>query len=138
MVMVWLVSPAAKLTVPESAPEKSAALAWPAPPMPVTFQSAVASPSAFVRVTVKLNAVVPASPSSRSAVAAAIDSVSCATTVAEVTTMSSMPTHSSLPAALVVMMRTCTWAWLSAAAGRVTVTGVTSVACEGPLVASAM
>ncbi len=44
--------------------------------------------------------------------------------VAASTTMSSMPTHSSLPAALVVMMRSCTTAWLSTADGRVTSTDV--------------
>ena len=56
---------------------------------------------------------------------------------AAVTLMSSTPTHSSLPTALVVMMRTCTSGWLLAAAGRTTDTGVTSVAVLGPVVASA-
>src|SRR6267142_5869425 len=51
--------------------------------------------------------------------------------------MSSMPTHSSLPAASVVITRTWTSGWLSAAAGRVTFTGVTAVARLGPVVASA-
>ena len=51
--------------------------------------------------------------------------------------MSSMPTHSSLPVALMVMARTCTCGWLSAAAGRKTSTGVTCVAKLGPVVASA-
>ncbi len=54
-----------------------------------------------------------------------------------VTEMSSTPTHSSLPVALVVMMRICTNAWLLAVAGRVTEIGVTRVAWLGPVVASA-
>ena len=54
-----------------------------------------------------------------------------------VTEMSSMPTHSSLPTASVVMTRTLTIGWLFAAAGSVTLTGVTSVARLGPVVASA-
>ena len=51
--------------------------------------------------------------------------------------MSSMPTHSSLPTASVVIIRTWTSGWLSAAAGKVALTGVTSVARLGPVVASA-
>ena len=54
-----------------------------------------------------------------------------------VTEMSSTPTHSSIPGASVVMIRTSTTGWLFAAAGRVTLTGVTSVARLGPVVASA-
>ena len=54
-----------------------------------------------------------------------------------VTEMSSMPTHSSLPGASVVMTRIWTTAWLFAAEGSVTLTGVTRVARLGPLVASA-
>ena len=50
---------------------------------------------------------------------------------APVTLMSSMPTHSSLPAALVVMMRSCTSGWSSVDAGSVTETGVTRVAAPG-------
>src|SRR6185436_7824390 len=42
--------------------------------------------------------------------------------------MSSIPTHSSLVAALVVMIRTCTTGWLSAFAGRAAERGVTRVA----------
>ncbi len=57
--------------------------------------------------------------------------------VAASTTMSSMPTHSSLPTALVVMMRSCTRAWLSTAAGSVTSTLVVATARLGPVVASA-
>ncbi len=52
------------------------------------------------------------------------------------TSMSSTPRHSSLPEALVVRMRTCTWAWLSTAAGSTTSTGVVCVA-EPAVVASA-
>ncbi len=52
------------------------------------------------------------------------------------TAMSSTPTHSSLPEALVVRMRTCTWAWSFAAAGSTTSTGVVCVA-EPAVVASA-
>ena len=51
--------------------------------------------------------------------------------------MSSIPTHSSFPAALEVMILTCTKAWLSHAAGKVALTAVTSVAKLGPDVASA-
>ncbi len=51
--------------------------------------------------------------------------------------MSSMPTHSSCPAAFVVITRICTSGWLSAAAGNVVSTGVTRLAAPGPLVASA-
>ena len=53
-----------------------------------------------------------------------------------VTEMSSTPTHSSLPVALLVMTRSWTTGWLSAAAGRLTLTGVTRVAL-GPALASA-
>jgi len=53
------------------------------------------------------------------------------------TSRSSTPTHSSLPTALVVMIRTCTCARSLASAGKVTSTGVTSVARLGPVVASA-
>jgi hypothetical protein len=53
------------------------------------------------------------------------------------TTMLSIPTHSSLPTALVVSTRTCTCAAPLAAAGKVTSTAVTRVARLGPLVASA-
>src|SRR5438309_7636293 len=48
--------------------------------------------------------------------------VTCGVPVIE---MSSIPIHSSLPAASVVMMRTWTTGWLSALAGRLTETGVT-------------
>ena len=48
-------------------------------------------------------------------------------TPAATTLMSSMPIHSSLPAAFVVMIRSSTSAWLSTAAGRVTDTGVSRV-----------
>ena len=51
--------------------------------------------------------------------------------------MSSTPTHSSLPTAFVVMIRTWTSDWLFTAAGSVTLTGVTAVARLGPVVASA-
>ena len=44
------------------------------------------------------------------------------------TTMSSTPTHSSLPTALDVMMRICTSGWLPAFAGNAALTAVTSVA----------
>ena len=54
-----------------------------------------------------------------------------------VTWMSSMPIHSSLLTAFVVMMRTWTTGWLSAAAGSAAATGVTRVARLGPLEASA-
>ncbi len=57
--------------------------------------------------------------------------------VSSSTTKSSMPTHSSLPAASAVMIRSCTIGWLSTAAGNVTSTGVTTVARLGPVVASA-
>ena len=55
------------------------------------------------------------------------------------TWISSMPTHSSLPTALVVMMRTCSVGALFASDGRVTLTGVVSsgLALFGPAVASA-
>lgn len=53
------------------------------------------------------------------------------------TSRSSMPTHSSLPAALVVRIRSCTNGRLSAAAGRTRSTGVERVASFGPVVASA-
>ena len=74
-VMVLLVSPAAKLTVPEGSapPTKSAASAAFAP-LPVTAQSAepawLVSPE---RVTVKVNAVLPLLPSALLADAAAIE-----------------------------------------------------------------
>jgi hypothetical protein len=51
--------------------------------------------------------------------------------------MSSMPTHSSCPAAFVVMTRICTSGWLFAPGGNVVRTGVTRVAALGPVVASA-
>ena len=53
------------------------------------------------------------------------------------TTMSSTPIHSSLPTAFVVMTRTSTSGWLSAAAGSTTQTGVTRVGLARPVVASA-
>ena len=64
-VMVWLVSPAAKVTMPEGsrAALKSAALAG-LEPDPVRAQSAEEAPVVSpVRLTVKLKAFVPASPS---------------------------------------------------------------------------
>jgi hypothetical protein len=51
--------------------------------------------------------------------------------------MSSMPTHSSLPTALLVMILTWTSGWLLTAAGSVALTAVTCVARLGPVVASA-
>jgi hypothetical protein len=51
--------------------------------------------------------------------------------------MSSTPTHSSLPVASAVMIRTSTYGWSLTAAGRTTFTGVTRVARLGPVVASA-
>ena len=54
-----------------------------------------------------------------------------------VTEMSSTPTHSSLPVAFAVMIRSCTTGWFATAAGSETFTGVTSVARLGPVVASA-
>ena len=75
-VMVWLVSPAAKFTVPEGSvpPVKSAALG--SDPLLVTAQvallAAVVEPA---RVTVKVNGVVPEFPSGRLAFVAAIDRV---------------------------------------------------------------
>jgi hypothetical protein len=57
--------------------------------------------------------------------------------VTVVTSMSSTPTHSSCPAAFVVITRTCTSGWPFAAAGNVVRTGVTSAAAPGPVVASA-
>src|SRR5829696_1086540 len=61
-----------------------------------------------------------------------------ASSIGDATTpMSSMPTHSSLPVAFVVMIRTWTTAWSLAAAGRTTSTGVTRLARSGPDVASA-
>src|SRR6478609_12044122 len=75
-VMVLLVSPAAKLTVPvgKAAPVKSAAFAGLAP-LPVTAKAAVDAPAVLpVRVTVKVKAVLPLLPSFRLAFAAAIDS----------------------------------------------------------------
>ena len=56
---------------------------------------------------------------------------------AAVTEMSSTPTHSSLPTAFVVMIRSWTSGWLSTAAGSETFTAVTSVARLGPVEASA-
>jgi hypothetical protein len=52
--------------------------------------------------------------------------------------MSSTPTHSSLPAAFVVITRTCTSGLSFASAGRLTATGVVALARLGPVVASAM
>ena len=60
-VMVWLVCPAAKLTVPDGStpPAKSAALAG-LPPLPATAHAAdAATPVLPLRVTVKVNAVLP-------------------------------------------------------------------------------
>jgi hypothetical protein len=51
--------------------------------------------------------------------------------------MSSTPTHSSCPAELVVITRTCTSGCPSAVAGSVARTGVINVAWPGPVVASA-
>ena len=45
-----------------------------------------------------------------------------------VTERLSIPTHSSLPPALLVMTRSCSSGWLAAAAGSVTLTGVVCVA----------
>ena len=76
-VMVLLVSPAAKLTVPvgNTPPAKSAAAAGLAP-LPVTAKAAVEAAAVLpVRVTVKVNAVLPLLPSFRLAFAAAIDRV---------------------------------------------------------------
>jgi hypothetical protein len=53
------------------------------------------------------------------------------------TSMSSTPTHSSWPFAFVVITRSCTSGRSSAAAGNAPVTGVTSLASPGPVVASA-
>jgi hypothetical protein len=50
--------------------------------------------------------------------------------------MSSSPTHSSRPAAFVVITRTSTSGSSSASAGRTVRTGVTAVASPGPVVAS--
>jgi hypothetical protein len=52
--------------------------------------------------------------------------------------ISSIPTHSSFPGAFVVIMRSSTRGWLSAAAGSITSIGVTRVAKLGPDEASAM
>jgi len=57
-------------------------------------------------------------------------------TLAAVTSMSSTPTHSSCPAASVVITRTWTSGCPSAAAGRLALTRLTLVASPGPLVAS--
>src|SRR5918992_4727377 len=76
-VMVLLVSPAAKLTVPvgNTPPAKSAAAAGLAP-LPVTAKAAVDAPAVLpVRDTVKVKAVLPLLPSFRLAFAAAIDNV---------------------------------------------------------------
>jgi hypothetical protein len=51
--------------------------------------------------------------------------------------MSSIPTHSSAREASVVMMRIWTSGRFAAAGGSTTITGVTSVASDGPVVASA-
>ena len=83
------------------------------------------APAGEERLTVKVKVVVPALPSF------------CETSLSErlipgitvpVTEMSSTPTHSSLPTAFDVITRTCTSGWLSAAAGSVALTDVTSVA----------
>ncbi len=54
-----------------------------------------------------------------------------------VTERLSIPTHSSVPTAFVVITRNCNSGWLSATAGKTTLTGVVCVARLGPLVASA-
>lgn len=57
-------------------------------------------------------------------------------TLSAVTLISSMPTHSSLPEALAVIIRTWSWDWLLAAAGNGALTLITCVARLGPVVAS--
>src|SRR4051794_36212771 len=76
-VRVFVVSPAAKLTVPlgNAPPVKSAAVAGLAP-LPVTAKAAVEAPAVLpLRETVKVKAVLPLLPSFRLAFAAAIDRV---------------------------------------------------------------
>ena len=87
--------------------------------------------------TVNAMSRVPASPSV--VVASAIDSTPGCGAPAPllVTRMSSIPTHSSLPAALVVMTRTCSVATPFAACGSVTSILLSCVALP-PLVASAI
>src|SRR6266545_6649722 len=58
-------------------------------------------------------------------------------TAVPVIAMSSIPIHSSLPTASVVITRIWTRGWFSAVVGRVTLTGVTAVARLGPVLASA-
>jgi hypothetical protein len=70
-----MVSEPVKVTVPEVGPEKSAASGWPTPPRPVRAQSTVAVPEGLVRVTVKVNAVMPPVPSAWTASVAAIAKV---------------------------------------------------------------
>ena len=93
------------------------------------------SPVLSLRVTVKVRNWVPLSPSVM--VASPIETT--APVIGSLDTlMSSTPTHSSLPVALVVRMRTWTWAWLLTALGSVTSIGVTWPAIDGPWVASEM
>ena len=66
----------------------------------------------------------PASPSVT--LTSVTDSDGCGGGAPAVTLMSSTPTHSSLPTALAVMMRTCTSGWPSTAAGSTTLTDVSS------------
>ncbi len=94
------------------------------------------SPVLSLRVTVKVRNLVPLSPSVM--VASPIETTVSPASGSLDTLMSSMPTHSSLPAALVVRMRTWTWAWLLTSLGSVTSIGVTWPAIDGPWVASAM
>src|SRR5262249_5133935 len=71
-VIVCVVSEAVKVRVPEVGPEKSAAAAVLVPPILVSDQSIVASPLGLVRVTAKVNGVVPTLPSALLADAVAI------------------------------------------------------------------
>ena len=87
MVMTFEVSPAAKLTMPDGStpPVKSAPLTA----APLTVQSALAGWSVLpVRVTVKVNGVLPDWPSALSALAAAIDKDASSSTIEPVALLS--------------------------------------------------
>ena len=97
-----------KVRVPETAPEKSAAPAWPAPPSPVTAQSTVAVALGFARVTVKVNGVVPTLPSPLLASVAAMEKL-CAAAVVKSSPPEPMPAKLLPLVSLIVPFATVTW-----------------------------
>ncbi len=82
-------------------------------------------PAGAERLTVNVKVVVPASPSARETSSMERFGRGGAPHPAVLMTMSSIPTHSSLPVAFVVMTRSWTSDWLLTAAGSTTQTFVT-------------